>query len=369
MATRVYELAKELGMGNKEMLSKLNSMGIEVSSHMNAISDKDCLAVRNAVGKSEKGKETKEMKAEQKQQNIKSEDRKGADSLKNERQENNAGAQKKQMKASQNHPKKNQEASSGNAQRKSDRPQSGQQKNAQDRKSQSGQPAKARHNGGSGERRQASGAAKDGRKNDSRRPNTAPSADRTEHSRQTKENRNSKDNRGRGNSGNSGRSDSDKKNNKDRKFNMAKMAKPQHKHKKDHRKEQRKEDARRAEEAAAAIPAGAIIVTVPITVKGLSEQIDVSTSKIIMTLMKMGIMANINQNLDEDTVQILGDELGKQIIIGKVEEEEVEAVSYTHLDVYKRQITGESVKIKDLTRDASNVVIEGSVFRDRKSVV
>ena len=60
MATRVYELAKELGMGNKEMLSKLNSMGIEVSSHMNAISDKDCLAVRNAIGKSEKGKETKE---------------------------------------------------------------------------------------------------------------------------------------------------------------------------------------------------------------------------------------------------------------------------------------------------------------------
>ena len=43
-----------------------------------------------------------------------------------------------------------------------------------------------------------------------------------------------------------------------------------------------------------------------------------------MTLMRMGIMANINQNLDEDTVQILGDELHKQIIIGKVEEEEIE---------------------------------------------
>ena len=71
MATRVYELAKELGMGNKEMLSKLNSMGIEASSHMNAISDKDCLAVRNAVGKGEKGKETRNMKTEQqKQQNV-----------------------------------------------------------------------------------------------------------------------------------------------------------------------------------------------------------------------------------------------------------------------------------------------------------
>ena len=79
---------------------------------------------------------------------------------------------------------------------------------------------------------------------------------------------------------------------------MMKMSKPQHSHKKDIRKEQRKEAARKAEEELAALPEGAIIVTVPITVKGLSEQIDVSTSQIIMTLMKMGIMANINQNLD-----------------------------------------------------------------------
>ena len=56
MATRVYELAKELGVGNKEMLNKLNGMGIEVSSHMNVVSEKDCLAVRNAMAKGEKAK-------------------------------------------------------------------------------------------------------------------------------------------------------------------------------------------------------------------------------------------------------------------------------------------------------------------------
>ena len=72
---------------------------------------------------------------------------------------------------------------------------------------------------------------------------------------------------------------------------------------------------------AEAIPVGAIIINVPITVKGLSEQIDVSTSQRIMTLMKMGIMANINQNLDEDVVEILADELDKQVIIGHVENE------------------------------------------------
>ncbi|MEG2199682.1 MAG: translation initiation factor IF-2, partial [Anaerovorax sp.] len=69
---------------------------------------------------------------------------------------------------------------------------------------------------------------------------------------------------------------------------------------------------------------GTKIVNVPITVAGFADQIEKTTSAIIMALMKMGIMANINQNLDEDTVLILGEELGVPIIIGKVEEEVVE---------------------------------------------
>ncbi|MBQ9931950.1 MAG: translation initiation factor IF-2 [Firmicutes bacterium] len=72
------------------------------------------------------------------------------------------------------------------------------------------------------------------------------------------------------------------------------------------------------------LPTGTKIVNVPITVKGLGEQIEVSTSMIIMSLMKLGIMANINQNLDEDTVVLLGAELGMNIVVDKVEEEVVE---------------------------------------------
>ena len=43
-----------------------------------------------------------------------------------------------------------------------------------------------------------------------------------------------------------------------------------------------------------------------------------------MALMKLGIMANINQNIDEDTVMILADELGINVVVAKVEEEEIE---------------------------------------------
>ena len=43
-----------------------------------------------------------------------------------------------------------------------------------------------------------------------------------------------------------------------------------------------------------------------------------------MALMKMGIMANINQSIDEDTIMILADDLGISVVVAKVEEEEEE---------------------------------------------
>ena len=72
------------------------------------------------------------------------------------------------------------------------------------------------------------------------------------------------------------------------------------------------------------LPEGTIVLNVPITVAGFCEQTEVSTSKVIMTLMKLGIMANINQNIDEDTVMILAEDLGIDVAIGKVEEEEID---------------------------------------------
>ena len=69
------------------------------------------------------------------------------------------------------------------------------------------------------------------------------------------------------------------------------------------------------------LPTGTIAVTVPITVAGFCEQVGISTSQVIMALMKLGIMANINQNIDEDTVLILADELGISVVVAKVEEE------------------------------------------------
>ncbi|MDD2294357.1 MAG: translation initiation factor IF-2, partial [Eubacteriales bacterium] len=72
------------------------------------------------------------------------------------------------------------------------------------------------------------------------------------------------------------------------------------------------------------LPEGSVVINVPITVAGFCEQIDRTSSDAIMALMKMGIMANINQNLDEETAVLLGIELGVNIVVNNVSEEVVE---------------------------------------------
>ena len=78
------------------------------------------------------------------------------------------------------------------------------------------------------------------------------------------------------------------------------------------------------EEPEEVLPVGTKVVNVPITIAGFCDQVEVSVSTVIMTLLKMGIIANQNQNLDDVTVATLADELGIQVVIGNVEEEVVE---------------------------------------------
>ncbi len=79
-----------------------------------------------------------------------------------------------------------------------------------------------------------------------------------------------------------------------------------------------------SQEVEEAIATGGVVINVPITVAGFCEQVECSTSQAIMALMKMGIMANINQNLDEETAVLLGMELGITVAVKKVEEQEEE---------------------------------------------
>ena len=58
-----------------------------------------------------------------------------------------------------------------------------------------------------------------------------------------------------------------------------------------------------------------IIVIAPITVKDFANQLGISVSTVITKLIGLGVMANQNQSIDEDTCILLADELGIEIEI------------------------------------------------------
>ncbi|OLR64549.1 translation initiation factor IF-2 [Peptoniphilus porci] len=58
-----------------------------------------------------------------------------------------------------------------------------------------------------------------------------------------------------------------------------------------------------------------IIVIAPITVKDFADQLGVSVSTVITKLISLGVMANQNQSIDEDTCVLLAEELGIEIEI------------------------------------------------------
>src|ERR1043165_9910114 len=48
---RVYEVAKDIGLSNKDLVDKIRSLGIEVKNHMSALEADDVARVRRALEK------------------------------------------------------------------------------------------------------------------------------------------------------------------------------------------------------------------------------------------------------------------------------------------------------------------------------
>ncbi|MCB9077923.1 MAG: translation initiation factor IF-2 [Anaerolineaceae bacterium] len=77
-----------------------------------------------------------------------------------------------------------------------------------------------------------------------------------------------------------------------------------------------------------------------ITVRDLADKMSISPIEVIKVLMGNGIMANINQQIDFDTVTIIGEDMGFEVVPPHVEELEVQEEEH-ELPIHRRLIAQE----------------------------
>ena len=280
---RVYELAKQLNISNKDLIEKLNELGIEVNNHMSTVDEENAELVKELLG----GEKNEAPKAEKNEKAEKAE--------KAEKSKEPVKEEKKTAKTEK--PEKAKETVKENAgfQGKPREEQRRQQKETNDRGAQArgGQPKNDQRT--------------DGRQKNDQRQDKSDRGYKAADGGFDKKNKNKKNNWQ--NEQNDGQNDQNngknKKNNKNNGKNNNKnnnAAKPAPAPE----PVQEEEEIRFME-----IPEN-------ITVKELAEKLGKSGAEIVKCLMKKGIMAAINQSVNFDTAVSVGEEYN---VIFEIEKE------------------------------------------------
>ena len=274
---RVYELAKQLNISNKDLIEKLNELGIEVNNHMSTVDEENAELVKELLGgeKNEAPKAEKNEKAEKSKEPVKEE--------------------KKTAKTEKPEKAKETVKENGGFQGKPREEQRRQQKETNDRGAQArgGQPKN--------DQRTDDRQKNDKRQDKSDRGYKAADGGFDKKNKNKKNNWQNEQNDGQ-NDQNNGKNKKNNKNNgknNNKNNNAAKPAPAPE-------PVQEEEEIRFME-----IPEN-------ITVKELAEKLGKSGAEIVKCLMKKGIMAAINQSVDFDTAVSVGEEYN---VIFEIEKE------------------------------------------------
>lgn len=292
---RIYEVAKELGVKNQQVIDVLQKHNIEAKNNFNAIDEKAIDIVKKAL----KGNDKPQAKAEQNGH----QDKGGHGAQNNRAQDTRANEDRshdnRNNGGKQNHRKQSekQEARHNDRHEKRDNNRDGNRKHDNAKK-------EGRHGNGHD----------NNRGNDANRGNDSNRNERNDHRNKRGDNHGD-DRRGKNDNRNDRRNRKDKKNKRDgnrpQSLLSTSLAKSKNKVKqRNEQNRQHKEEEKRRAEAAIAT---AIELDGPLTVKELADKMGREVSEIIKKLMFLGVMATINQEIDVDTATIVAEDFGVEV--------------------------------------------------------
>ncbi|WP_288760349.1 translation initiation factor IF-2 [uncultured Veillonella sp.] len=292
---RIYEVAKELGVKNQQVIDVLQKHNIEAKNNFNTIDEKAIDIVKKAL----KGNDKPQAKAEQNGHQDK-----GGHGAQNNR------AQDTRANEDRSHDNRN------NGGKQNHRKQSEKQEarhNDRHEKRDNNRDGNRKHDNAKNEGRHGNGHDNN-RSNDSNRGNDTNRNERNDRRNKRGDNHGD-DRRGKNDNRNDRRNKKDKKNRRDgnrpQSLLSTSLAKSKNKVKqRNEQNRQHKEEEKRRAEAAIAT---AIELDGPLTVKELADKMGREVSEIIKKLMFLGVMATINQEIDVDTATIVAEDFGVEV--------------------------------------------------------
>lgn len=288
---RIYEVAKELGVKNQQVIDVLQKHNIEAKNNFNAIDEKAIDIVKKAL----KGNDKPQAKAEQNGHQDK-----GGHATQNNR------AQDTRANEDRSHDNRN------NGGKQNHRKQSEKQE-ARHNDRHEKRDGNRKHDNAKNEGRHGNGHDNN-RGNDANRGNDSNRNERNDRRNKRGDNHGD-DRRGKNDNRNDRRNRKDKKNKRDgnrpQSLLSTSLAKSKNKVKqRNEQNRQHKEEEKRRAEAAIAT---AIELDGPLTVKELADKMGREVSEIIKKLMFLGVMATINQEIDVDTATIVAEDFGVEV--------------------------------------------------------
>lgn len=292
---RIYEVAKELGVKNQQVIDVLQKHNIEAKNNFNAIDEKAIDIVKKAL----KGNDKPQAKTEQRGHQDK-----GGHGAQNNR------AQDTRANEDRSHDNRN------NGGKQNHRKQSEKQEarhNDRHEKRDNNRDGNRKHDNAKNEGRHGNGHDNN-RSNDANRGNDSNRNERNDRRNKRGDNHGD-ERRGKNDNRNDRRNKKDKKNRRDgnrpQSLLSTSLAKSKNKVKqRNEQNRQHKEEEKRRAEAAIAT---AIELDGPLTVKELADKMGREVSEIIKKLMFLGVMATINQEIDVDTATIVAEDFGVEV--------------------------------------------------------